>query len=378
MAYRSVQIEADGGSRGNPGPAAYGAVLRDAGTSAVIAEKAATIGIATNNVAEYSGLIAGLELYHQYAEGADLEVRMDSKLVIEQMAGRWKVKHANMRPLAIEAKRLAPPGTTWTWVPRHLNTHADRLLNEALDGKSPGSGVESDDSDVLVEADEVRREPRRPTWEQGPPTTLVMVRHGETDHTRDRKFSGRGGHDPGLNDDGRAQVSATAEWLAPLADQVDAIITSPLRRTRESAEILATMLRRPVEFEDDIAEAAFGAWDGLTYSDARALDEVAFEKWLGSMDLPAGGNGESIKDVEQRVRRARDRIITAHPGKTALVVSHVTPIKLLVRSALDMPLDALFRTELSPAGVTVVSWYPDGHPVLRLFNGRPTGLALEG
>jgi probable phosphoglycerate mutase len=138
------------------------------------------------------------------------------------------------------------------------------------------------------------------------------------------------------------------------------------------------MLRRPVEFEDDIAEAAFGAWDGLTYSDARALDEVAFEKWLGSMDLPAGGNGESIKDVEQRVRRARDRIITAHPGKTALVVSHVTPIKLLVRSALDMPLDALFRTELSPAGVTVVSWYPDGHPVLRLFNGRPTGLALEG
>src|SRR3712207_4522943 len=80
MAPRSVRIEADGGSRGNPGRAAYGAVLFDAETGKVIAEQAATIGIATNNVAEYSGLIAGLELYHQHAEGAELEVRMDSKL----------------------------------------------------------------------------------------------------------------------------------------------------------------------------------------------------------------------------------------------------------------------------------------------------------
>ena len=87
----SVVIEADGGSRGNPGPAAYGAVLKDAATGAVIAEDAATIGVASNNVAEYSGLIAGLRLAERFAPGADVEVRMDSKLVVEQMSGRWKI-----------------------------------------------------------------------------------------------------------------------------------------------------------------------------------------------------------------------------------------------------------------------------------------------
>ena len=130
---RAVQIEADGGSRGNPGPAAYGAVLFDADTREVIAERAESIGVATNNVAEYRGLIAGLELFHEHAPEAELEVRMDSKLVVEQMSGRWKIKHPDMRPLAMQANRLAPPGTTYTWIPRAQNTHADRILNEALD-----------------------------------------------------------------------------------------------------------------------------------------------------------------------------------------------------------------------------------------------------
>jgi len=82
MARRAVQIEADGGSRGNPGPAAYGAVLFDADSREVIAERSETIGVATNNVAEYRGLIAGLELYQEHAPEADLEVRMDSRLVV--------------------------------------------------------------------------------------------------------------------------------------------------------------------------------------------------------------------------------------------------------------------------------------------------------
>ena len=135
---RSVIVEADGGSRGNPGPAAYGAVLKDADDREVIAEDGTTIGVATNNVAEYSGLIAGLKLAEEFAPEADIEVRMDSKLVVEQMSGRWKIKHPDMRPLAIEANRLAPFGTTYTWVPREQNKHADRLANEALDGKRSG------------------------------------------------------------------------------------------------------------------------------------------------------------------------------------------------------------------------------------------------
>ncbi|HET7691226.1 MAG TPA: bifunctional RNase H/acid phosphatase [Nocardioidaceae bacterium] len=368
MTYRSVQIEADGGSRGNPGPAAYGAVLFDAETRKVIAEKAATIGEATNNVAEYSGLIAGLELYHEYAEGAALEVRMDSKLVVQQMSGAWAIKHPDMKVLALRARPLVPEGTTWTWIPREQNKHADRILNEALDGKKLESGPAED---TLVEAADASRERRKPPWEQGPPTTLVLVRHGETDHTRDKKFSGSGGDDPGLNEDGRAQVQATADWLAPLADEVDAVVTSPLRRTRESADILAAALGHPVEVEEGIAEAAFGAWDGLTFLEARELDEAAFDKWIGSFDLPAGGTGESVKDVELRVRRARDRLIAAHPGKTVVCATHVTPIKLLVKLALDLPMESIYKTELAPASVTIIAWYPDGHPVLKLFNGRP-------
>ncbi len=112
--------------------------------------------MATNNVAEYSGLIAGLKLAELYAPGADIEVRMDSKLVVEQMSGRWKIKHPGMRPLAMEANQLAPFGTTYTWVPRERNKHADRLANEALDGKRDGvtvAATEPDDSasDSLIE-----------------------------------------------------------------------------------------------------------------------------------------------------------------------------------------------------------------------------------
>ncbi len=100
-----VVIEADGGSRGNPGPAAYGALVKDADTGRVLAEEGTSIGVASNNVAEYSGLIAGLRMAEEVAPGADIEVRMDSKLVVEQMSGRWKIKHPDMKPLALEANR---------------------------------------------------------------------------------------------------------------------------------------------------------------------------------------------------------------------------------------------------------------------------------
>jgi ribonuclease HI len=131
---RQLIIEADGGSRGNPGPAAYGAVVRDAHTMKVLAAEGLPIGRATNNVAEYRGLIAGLEMARELDPTAALEVRMDSRLVIEQMAGRWKVKHADMKPLALAAARLRPVTVTWTWVPRELNKAADALVNRALDG----------------------------------------------------------------------------------------------------------------------------------------------------------------------------------------------------------------------------------------------------
>src|ERR1700679_3163143 len=149
-------VEADGGSRGNPGPAGYGALVRDPETGIVLAERSESIGTATNNVAEYNGLIAGLRAAAEIDPQADIEVRMDSKLVVEQMSGRWKVKHPDMKPLALTAAEAARPFSrvSYTWVPREKNKDADRLANEAMDAaagrpRSPGSRL--DPKPVLVD-----------------------------------------------------------------------------------------------------------------------------------------------------------------------------------------------------------------------------------
>jgi probable phosphoglycerate mutase len=373
----SVVIEADGGSRGNPGPAAYGAVLKDARTGEVLAEVGEAIGVATNNVAEYRGLIAGLGLAAEHAPHAAIEVRMDSKLVIEQMSGNWKVKHPSMRPLAADASGLTPAGTTFTWVPRAENAHADRLLNEALDGVRDTGGP------VASAAPSAAAAPRR-GWHPptAPPTTLVLVRHGVTDHTTRKVFSGGlASSNPPLNDEGRAQVRATAEWLSPMRDQIDALVASPVRRTHESAEILGEILGHDVEFEEGIAEMEFGAWDGLTFADVQEQFPDELSAWLGNLEHAPGG-GESFRAVAERVLAGRDRIVEAYAGRTVLVVSHVTPIKTLVADALGAPLEALFRMELSPASVTVVSYFegrdPNGGTMsnLRLYNARPTDAPL--
>ncbi|MEX0426903.1 bifunctional RNase H/acid phosphatase [Nocardioides sp. DS6] len=387
---RSVIIEADGGSRGNPGQSAYGAVLKDAETGEVIAEDGTTIGVATNNVAEYRGLIAGLELAREFAPDAEIEVRMDSKLVVEQMSGRWKIKHPDMRPLALEANRLAPFGTTFTWVPRERNKHADRLANEALDGLRSGVTVAggADESLVAEVESPSRAEPRREAapapqppaqgWGKagGPATTLILLRHGVTPHTLDKRFSGGlGGANPGLSDDGRAQVRLAAEWLAPAAERVSAVVASPVRRTRESAEIAAAVLGAAVVEEPGFAETEFGAWDGLTFAEVgeKYPDQIA--AWLGSLDVAPEG-GESFRAVEARVLAGLDRVLETYAGQAVVIVSHVTPIKILVARALKAPLEAVYAMELSPASVSVVAFYPDasgGAPraSLRLYNALP-------
>jgi probable phosphoglycerate mutase len=381
----SVWIEADGGSRGNPGPSAYGAVLKDAATGETIAERGETIGVATNNVAEYRGLIAGLELYREHTPGAALEVRMDSRLVVEQMSGTWKIKHPDMKPLAMEARRLAPAGTIFTWVPRERNAHADRLANEALDGLRDAGGPVSKGSTTGDETPSLSDAEYR-GWSGGgtAPTTFLLVRHGVTDHTNDKRFSGGlASSNPGLNDEGRAQVRATAEWLAPVAEGIDTIVTSPVRRTRESAEILGEVLGFEVGVEEGLAEMEFGTWDGLTYTEVRDKFPDEVRTWLGNLDHAPGG-GESFREVEKRVLAGRDRLLEEHDGRTVLVVSHVTPIKTLVADALGAPLESLYRMELSPASVTVVSYYPatpEGRPAmasLRLFNARPTDVPFLG
>ena len=383
MTFRSVLIEADGGSRGNPGPAAYGAVLKDAETGEVIAEEGTTIGVATNHVAEYSGLIAGLRLAEQYAPDAEVEVRMDSKLVVEQMSGRWKIKHPDMKPLAMEASRLAPFGTTYTWVPRERNQHADRLANEALDGTRSGVTVigENPEADSLIEELESPAEAPSRGWAApaGEPTTVILVRHGVTAHTLEKRFSGGlASANPGLDDEGREQARAVGAWLAPLADSVGAVVSSPVRRTLETAEIVADMLEQNVEVEHGFAEMEFGAWDGKTFLEVAEQHPDDLDAWLGSLDVAPGG-GESFRVVEKRVLDGLQRLLDEHGGKTVVVVSHVTPIKTLVAHAVEAPLSAVFRMELSPASVTVLSFFRGGkdgtedRASLRMYNALPPG-----
>ncbi|MET0997318.1 MAG: bifunctional RNase H/acid phosphatase [Marmoricola sp.] len=372
--HPSVVVEADGASRGNPGPSAFGALLRDADTSEVIAERGEAIGIATNNVAEYRGLIAGLELAAEHTPGADVEVRMDSKLVVEQMRGAWKVKHPSMKPLAAEAQRLAPVGTTFTWVPRAENAAADLLANEALDAVA----VVEEPASASVSTPQDEAAPKRGWGPPGTPTTLVLVRHGVTEHTLGKLFSGGlASSNPPLNDQGREQARETGEWLAPLAGTFDALVSSPVRRTRETAEILAEFLDLEIEEEPGIAEMEFGTWDGKSFTEVHEQFPDEMSSWLGDLESAPHG-GESFRAVEKRVLEGRDRIVSSYAGKTVVAVSHVTPIKTLVADALGAPLEAVYRMELAPASVTVISYFRGGPdrdiPManLRLYNGRPT------
>jgi broad specificity phosphatase PhoE/ribonuclease HI len=372
MSYTHVIVEADGGSRGNPGPAAYGALVRDPATGDVIAQQGKTLGIATNNVAEYSGLIAGLELAAEYAPNASIEVRMDSKLVIEQMAGRWKIKHPDLQPLAMKAQSLAPFGTEWTWVPRAQNAAADALANMALDGvpiplkpeaAGPGPAAVQEPSDLQKALQ---------GWgaQAEPPTELIFLRHGETPQTAEKRFSGSGGDDPGLSETGQAQAVAAAEYLARHSG-IDAIVTSPMRRTRETAAVVAEKLGLDTVVEKGWVECSFGDWDGHTFAEIQQKWPDALNAWLDSTSVAPPG-GESFDACARRARSARDGLLARYPGKTVLVVTHVTPIKLMVRSVLQAPMSSMFRMELRPATLTEIHWYADGLASLRSFNVQPS------
>jgi ribonuclease H / adenosylcobalamin/alpha-ribazole phosphatase len=371
MSHQHVIVEADGGSRGNPGAASYGALVRDPVTGKVIVQQGKTIGIATNNVAEYSGLIAGLELAAEYAPDASIEVRMDSKLVIEQMAGRWKINHANLRPLAIKAQGLAPFGTEWTWVPRAQNSAADALANNALDGVP--IPLQPADAPVAVKpaAQPSDQQKAMRGWgaQAEAPTHLIFLRHGETPHTAEKRFSGSGGDDPALSENGRAQAVAAAAYLARLGG-IDAIVTSPMRRAQETAAAVASELGLEAVVDDGWVECSFGDWDGHTFAEVQEKWPDALNEWLESTTVAPPG-GESFDTCARRARSARDGLLSRYPGKTVVVVTHVTPIKLMVRSVLQAPMSSIFRMELRPATITDIHWYADGLASLRSFNVVP-------
>ncbi|MFF7436554.1 bifunctional RNase H/acid phosphatase [Streptomyces sp. NPDC008122] len=553
---RELVVEADGGSRGNPGPAGYGAVVLDPATGETLAEAAEYIGVATNNVAEYKGLVAGLKAARELFPDAAVHVRMDSKLVVEQMSGRWKIKHPDMKPLAAEAARVFPPGRVrYEWIPRERNKHADRLANEAMDagkrgrqwepsastagldaaaarnaaapppsgppgdatagaamaraaltgtaaavsttgtgsGAWPGgvsrptapdtapddglfaaeeavaASVASGDfeaeagalapvghaaraeargastgateaagpaagaaraqagaapaqgaahgpaggpapaptegsalaqgastpapvapaqaaappvpvASVLAQATSAPAQPATPSaqsgaaprqgWsgpDMGAPATFVLLRHGETALTPEKRFSGSGGSDPELSAAGTRQAGAVAEALAARGT-IQEIVSSPLARCRQTAGAVAARLGLDVRIEQGLRETDFGAWEGLTFGEVRERYPEDLDAWLASPKAAPTGGGESFATVARRVAATRDRLTAAYAGRTVLLVTHVTPIKTLVRLALGAPPESLFRMELSAASISAVAYYADGNASVRLLN----------
>ncbi len=376
----SLIVEADGGSRGNPGPAGYGAVVRDASSGEVLAERYESLGTTTNNVAEYQGLIAGLETAAELAPGADVQVRMDSKLVVEQMSGRWQIKHPAIRPLASRASAAARRlgRVSYEWVPRAQNAHADRLANQAMDeagnggGASGGGGSGSGQPVPSAERSSPEDQGPRPAPRPGPgwsaahsqPTTTVLLRHGETPLSAERRFAGRG--DIPLTETGKLQAKAAAQRLAALGG-IQLIITSPLRRARLTAEAVAVATGAEVQVDEGWIETDFGEWEGLSYAEAMERWPGEVTAWMNDTSVAPPG-GESFAAAGRRVLAALDRLLDrAEPGRV-VVVSHVTPMKTVLRHALLAPPAALRRMYLDVACLCEVDWYADGPVVVRSLN----------
>ena len=198
---------------------------------------------------------------------------------------------------------------------------------------------------------------------QGEPTVTALLRHGQTPMSVQKRYAGR--TDAPLTEVGVQQAAAAAKRLASAG--LGVIVTSPLRRTVQTAQAVAAVTGAAVVTDDGFRETDFGAWEGLTFAEVRERWPAEISAWLADPDVAPPG-GESFTDVSARVTEALDRVLAARAGQTVLIVSHVTPIKMLVAAALLAPPAALYRMHLDVAALCEIDWYADGPAVLRSFN----------
>jgi probable phosphoglycerate mutase len=376
-----VIIEADGGSRGNPGPAGSGAVLIDSETGSVLAEIAMFIGVATNNVAEYRAVLAAVDVANEIVPDAELLVRMDSKLVVEQMSGRWKVKNEGMQDLFQSMQQsIGDRKISFEWIPREQNGKADALANEAMDaeksvvrkyvGSPDTSTINVVTSSSKVIAADLEYNPELPSSVRAPRnvshklTTIILVRHGRTMLTESHRLSGRGGEDPQLSEAGIQDAQAVAQELSKVSHsgpyakvlRPTVVVSSPIARTRETAAIIATKLGIAVEINNDVAEISFGDWDGHTNQEVAANWPDHFEQWRGDVKIAPPG-GESLEDFDVRVQNGLADILNKYEGQTVIVVSHVMPIRGFLKSALQAGWPAYWRTSVAPCSMSIIRFW---------------------
>lgn len=403
-----VIIEADGGSRGNPGIAGSGSVIYNAEHTNELKAISYVVGEATNNVAEYHGLLNGLRA--AAALGAtDVAVRMDSKLVIEQMSGRWKIKHPDMKELALECKKVAEgfSEVTFDWIPRKENARADELANIAMDAAAEGAasgtiiGGESSDTASVASGDdttfseavtgdlsgeqtagttETTDRSTRTTdrsiggakivspssWNGATtkPTRFLLLRHGQTEMSVNKLYSGRS--NPPLTEQGLWQAQQAAQRIAARGG-LAAIVASPLTRCQQTAQAVADKLGMTVTTCDDLIEVDFGDWEGLSFAQANQADPQLHTQWLADSSIKPPG-GESLDEAAARVAQARLQLQKAYPEQTVLVVSHVTPIKAIMGQALGASSEVFNRLHLDLASFSIAEFYADGPTCVRLVN----------
>ena len=207
--------------------------------------------------------------------------------------------------------------------------------------------------------------PPRTSWRpgQGEPTATLLLRHGQTPMSVQKRYAGRS--DAPLTDVGVQQAAAAAKRLA--SSGIAVIVTSPLLRAVQTAQEVAAVTGAAVVNDDGFRETDFGAWEGLTFAEVRERWSAELAAWLADPQVAPPG-GESFTDVSARVTAALHRVLAARAGQTVLIVSHVTPIKTLVAAALLAPAAALYRMHLDVAALSAIDWYADGPAVLRSFN----------
>ena len=349
-----IFVYCDGASRGNPGPASYGvSIVTASGES--IAEFGEQLGIRTNNYAEYQGVIAALR-YLSNTEHRDVTIRMDSKLVIEQLAGRWKVKSPDMRELVSEASRLLGPfNATLQWIPREENSRADELANQALDGDA------TDFAPAELELAGVQPRSIRAPRQTKEPVTLVLVRHGHTKATERDLIAGGDGADPELSDLGVLDAEAAAKTIPALLEyfklpEPTAIIHSPMVRTTQTAEIISKQVSVPLTHDERLREIGFGTWNGQEMTAINAEKPEFVRSWQGSMSVKPE-QGESIDDLVGRISPLISELCESHSGQTVVLVAHMMPVRTIAALSAKGAPSLYWSTNFSPGSVSIVRFF---------------------
>ena len=343
-------IRADGASRGNPGEASFGVVIYDE-TGCQIAEIGEAIGVATNNHAEYRGVIAGLEFASAHYPEAELAIELDSNLVVQQLSGNWKVKHPDIIPLVRHASALmAGRSVGLKWIPREQNSAADEAANRALDSGSFSNLLNQEAE--LVELPSIQPRSIRAPRVRAQHTDFFLVRHGSTGQTEAGRISG-GGEDPDLSERGRAEAEAVPLGIERLAnrfglDLPQLVVHSPLRRTAATAGFISSETRIS---DNRLREIEFGDWEGLPNSELDALPEARL--WRGSLTARPPG-GESLLDLKSRVGEVFFELVDAHRGQSLAVVSHMMPTRTMLAIALGGLDHHFWSLQVQPASISVL------------------------